>query len=61
MKVYIICFDNEHIRYPKVFLDRELAEKRLQELRDRHRAEYLELKMRDYSHWLSVDEMEVEQ
>ena len=60
MKVYVICFDNEWIRYPKVFLDRELAKKRLKEMQDQMDKQAKKYKDKSYSHWISVDEMEVE-
>lgn len=51
MKVYIICFNNEHIAYPTAFLDREMAEECLKIMQDAHA---------DYSDWYSVQEMEME-
>jgi hypothetical protein len=61
MKIYVICFDNECIRYPNVFLDRKLAEKRLKIIRDNIDAQALQYKKINYSHWYSIDEMEVEE
>lgn len=55
MKVYIICFDGETIAYPKAFLDRELAEKQLYAMQ--YAMDKVEGK--SYSHWYSVEEMEV--
>jgi len=61
MKVYIICFDNSEISYPKVFLDKEKAEKRLRIMQDAADAEAAVYMGKSYSHWYSVDEMEVEE
>ena len=60
MKIYVICFDNESISYPNAFLDRELAEKRLKEMQDQMDKQAKKYKDKSYSHWISVDEMEVE-
>lgn len=57
MKIFLICFDNETISYPKAFMNRGLAEKRLYEMQ-------YEMDAKDgvdsKSHWYSVEEMEVE-
>jgi hypothetical protein len=61
MKIYVICFDNKIIKYPKAFADKALAEERLKELQDTLDAEADEFQWKSYSHWYSVDEMEVEE
>jgi hypothetical protein len=61
VKIYVICFDNNEISYPKVFIDKALAEARLKELRDQMDADAKQLKYKSYSHWYSVEEMEIEE
>jgi len=34
MKVYIVCFDGDHISHPTAFLDLEKAEERLRIMQD---------------------------
>lgn len=58
MKVYIICFDNETIAYPKVFLDEASAEERLRIMQDEMDAEADRYQRKSYSQWYSVEEME---
>jgi hypothetical protein len=60
MKVYIICFDDSGIAYPKVFLDRERAEGRLKSIQEEVDALAAKRKQATYSHFYSVEEMEVE-
>lgn len=62
MKIYIICFDHSEISYPKVFLDKEKAEERLRIMQDAIDADAHknELWRKSYSHWYSVEELEVE-
>lgn len=60
MKVYIICFDGDHISYPKVFLDKEKAEERLRIMQDAADAEAAVYMGKSYSQWYSVEEMEIE-
>lgn len=57
MKVYIICFKNEHIAYPTAFLDREMAEECLKIMQDAHADKN---QCKSYSDWYSVQEMEME-
>lgn len=61
MKIYIICFDNKEISYPKVFLDKEKAEERLRIMQDAMDADADKHQCKSYSQWYSVDEMEVEE
>lgn len=61
MKVYVICFDNKLIAYPNVFTNKALAEERLKIIQDTLEAEAREFQWKSYSHWYSVDEMEVEE
>lgn len=56
MKVYIICFDNETIAYPKVFLDKTMAEIQLWNMQ--YEMDMAEGK--SFSQWYSVEEMEAE-
>jgi hypothetical protein len=60
MKVYIICFDGDHICYPTEFLDREKAEERLRILQDEMDADADKNKCKTYSQWYSVEELEME-
>lgn len=61
MKIYVICFDNKEIAYPKVFINKALAEERLTAMQDAMDAEAAVYGDKSYSHWYSVDEMEVEE
>ena len=60
MKVYIICFDGSHISYPTAFLDREKAEERLRIMQDEMDVEADKHQCKSYSHWYSVEELEME-
>jgi hypothetical protein len=61
MKIYLICFDNKEIAYPKVFTDKALAEERLTAMQDEMDADADKHQCKSYSHWYSVEEMEVEE
>lgn len=61
MVVYIICFDGETIAYPKVFLDRELAEKQLTIIQDKIDDAADKHQCKSHSQWYSVEEMEIEE
>lgn len=61
MKVYIICFDDSGIAYPNVFLDREKAEGRLRSIQEEVDALAKKRRYPTYSHFYSVEEMEVEE
>jgi len=56
VKVFIICFNNETIAYPKVFLDEALAQKQLYAMQ----YEMDKAEGKSYSQWYSVEEMEAE-
>ena len=56
MKVYIICFDGDHIAYPTAFIDREKAEERLRIMQD----EMDKVEGKSHSQWYSVEELEAE-
>lgn len=60
MKVYIICFDRDHISYPMAFLEREKAEERLRIMQDEMDADADKHQCKSYSQWYSVEEMEME-
>lgn len=60
MKVYIICFDGDHIAYPTAFLEREKAEERLRIMQDAMDADADKHQCKSYSQWYSVEEMEME-
>lgn len=60
MKVYIICFDRDHISYPTAFLEREKAEERLRIMQDEMDADADKHQCKSYSQWYSVEEMEME-
>ena len=60
MKVYIICFDGDHISYPTAFLDREKAEERLRIMQDDMDADADKHQRKSYSQWYSVEELEME-
>lgn len=61
MKVYIICFDDCGISYPKVFLDREKAEGRLRSIQEEVDALAARRNQATDSHFYSLEEMEVEE
>jgi len=61
MKVYVICFNNSKIAYPKLFLNREKAEVRLRIIQDVIETEAAEYMGRNYAHCYSVEEREVEE
>lgn len=61
MKVYVICFNNSKIAYPKLFLNREKAEMRLRIIQDLIEMEAAEYMGRDTAHYYSVEEREVEE
>lgn len=61
MKVYIICFADAGISYPKVFLDREKAEGRLKSIQKEIDADADRYQCKSYSHLYSLDELEVEE
>ena len=56
MKVYIICFDGDHISHPTAFLDKAQAEERLRIMQD----EMDKVEGKSYSQWYSVEELEME-
>jgi hypothetical protein len=60
MKVYIICFDGDHICHPTAFLDREKAEERLRIMQDEMDADADKHQCKSYSQWYSVEELEME-
>ena len=60
MKIYVICFDNSQISYPKAFTDRDVAEGRLKLLQEEENTFAEKHEITSYSHWYSVEEMEVE-
>ena len=60
MKVYIICFDGDHISHPTAFLDREKAEERLKIMQDEMDADADKHQRKSYSQWYSVEELEME-
>jgi hypothetical protein len=60
MKVYIICFDGDHISYPTAFLDKEKAEERLRIMQDEMDADADKHQRKSYSQWYSVEELEME-
>ena len=60
MKVYIICFNGDHIAYPTAFLDRDKAEERLRIMQDEMDAGADKNQRKSYSQWYSVEEMEME-
>ena len=60
MKVYIICFDGDHISHPTAFLDREKAEERLRIMQDDMDADADKHQRKSYSQWYSVEELEME-
>lgn len=61
MKVYIICFDDSGIAYPNVFLDREKAEGRLRIIQEEVDSLAVKRNQTTYSHFYSLEEMEVEE
>lgn len=60
MKIYLICFDEKEIAYPKAFTDITVAEGRLKLLQDAMDADADKHQCKSYSHWYSVEEMEIE-
>lgn len=60
MKIYLICFDEKEIAYPKAFTDITVAEGRLRLLQDAMDAAADGNQCKSYSQWYSVEEMEVE-
>jgi hypothetical protein len=60
MKVYIICFDGDHISYPTAFLDKDKAEERLRIMQDDMDADADKHQRKSYSQWYSVEELEME-
>lgn len=60
MKVYIICFDGDHIAYPTAFLDRDEAEERLRIMQDEMDASADKHQCKSYSQFYSVEELEME-
>ena len=60
MKVYIICFDGDHIAYPTAFIDKEKAEERLRIMQDDMDADADAHQRKSYSQWYSVEELELE-
>jgi hypothetical protein len=59
MRVFIICFDGTHISCPIAFLDREKAEERLRVIQDEVDEEADKHQCKSYSHWYSVEELEM--
>ena len=60
MKVYIICFDGDHISHPTAFLDKAQAEERLRIMQDEMDADADKHQRKSYSQWYSVEELEME-
>lgn len=60
MKVFIICFDGDHIAFPTAFIDREMAEERLRIMQDAMDADADKHQRKSYSQWYSVEELEME-
>ena len=59
MKIYIITFNNLEIAIDKAYTSRTQAEKEMQRLADYMDSKSAESQIKSYSHFYSVDELEL--